>query len=65
MDGEKCEGGNYTNLPILGSAVSYRSAFVLILILILGRIESGLRSISLHSSWRNILLLSEASLFLA
>lgn len=65
MDGEKCEGGNYTALPILDSAVSYRSAFVLILILILGRIESGLRSISLHSSWRNILLLSEASLFLA
>lgn len=63
MDGEKCEGGNYTALPILGSAVSYRSAFVLILIL--GRIESGLRSISLHSSWRNTLLLSEASLFLA
>ena len=63
MDGEKCEGGNYTALPILGSAVSYRSAFVLILIL--GRIGSGLRSISLHSSWRNTLLLSEASLFLA
>lgn len=61
MDGEKWEGGNYTTLPIWGSAVSYRSAFVLIL----GRIESGLRSISLHSSWRNILLLSEASLFLA